>query len=150
MDVKRASRKARGVSRPAPPPSDPPLQAAAATPQASERTGKSRWKHDLHRAFARIRLDLAPSLVHVWEIMWDHLPSTNAPFPLSHGTIAREGCTDRTAAARATAELERLGLVVCIRRGRIGSTEPNLWRFPESLPSVPKRTRRPPPKRAPA
>lgn len=150
MDVKRASRVARGVSRPAPPPSDQPQQAASATPQAARPTGKSRWKHDLHRAFAKVRLDLAPSLVHVWEIMWDHLPSTNAPFPLSHGTIAREGCIDRTAAARATAELERLGLVVCIRRGRIGSKDANLWRFPESLPAVPERARRTPPMRAPA
>jgi len=148
MDVKRASRKNRGISRPAPPPAEPQPEAAAATTPTPGPTGKSRWKHDLHRAFAEIRLDLAPSLVHVWEIMWDHLPSSKAPFPLSHGTIAREGCIDRTAAARATAELERLGLVVCVARGRIGSRQPNIWRFPESLPAVPHRTRRPPPKRA--
>lgn len=156
MDVKSASRKKRGISRPAPPPAEPQPGAAAATTPIPEPTGKSRWKHDLHRAFARIRLDLAPSLVHVWEIMWDHLPSTNAPFRLSHGTIAREGCIDRTAAARATKELEHLGLVVCVARGkptvkgRIESVPPNLWRFPMSLPAVPKRTRRPPPNRAPA
>ena len=34
-----------------------------------------------------------------------------------HGTIAREGCIHRTAAARATAELVERGLIVCIQRG---------------------------------
>lgn len=142
MDVKRESRKARGVSRPA-----APQQATADHIEPPKAKGKSAWKHDLHRAFARVRLDVAPMLVHVWEVMWDHLPVTNEPFPLSHGTIAREGGIDRTAAARATRRLERLGLLVCVRRGRIGSPDANIWRFPQSLPDIPKRVRRKPPAR---
>jgi hypothetical protein len=94
-----------------------------------------------------VRLDIAPMLVHVWEIVWDHLPASNEPFPLSHGTIGREGGIDRTAAARATRELERLGLLVCVRRGRLGSPDANIWRFPQSLPDIPKRERRKPPAR---
>ena len=146
MDVKRASRKARGVSRPAAPSPEPP-PTSAAEPTAHGPSGKSRWKHDLHRAFARVRLDIEPMLVHVWEVMWDHLPASNEPFPLSHGTIGREGGIHRTAAARATAELERLGLLVCVRRGRLGSPDANIWRFPQSLPDIPKRERRKPPAR---
>jgi len=146
MDVKRASRKGRGVSRAAAPSPEPP-PTAAVEPTAQMPSGKSRWKHDLHRAFARVRLDLAPMLVHVWEVMWDHLPVTNEPFPLSHGTIAKEGGIDRTAAARATRKLERLGLLVCVRRGRLGSPDANIWRFPQSLPDIPKRERRMPPAR---
>lgn len=150
MDVKRASRRERGVSRRAPPVverADAPAAVRASAPKAAESTGKSRWKHDLHRAFAGIRTDLAPMLVHVWEIMWDHLPATNEPFRLSHGTIAAEGRIDRTAAARAARELERLGLLVCVERGRLGSMDANLWRFPQALPDIPKRKRRPPPTR---
>jgi hypothetical protein len=145
MDVKRASRKGRGVSRPAAPSTEPPT--VAAEPTAHGPSGKSRWKHDLHRTFALVRLDLPPMLVHVWEVMWDHLPASNEPFPLSHGTIGREGGIDRTAAARATRELERLGLLVCVRRGRLGSPDANIWRFPQSLPDIPKRERRKPPAR---
>lgn len=140
MDVRRASRKARGISRPAAPTPTP-----AAEPTDAAPSGKSRWKHDLHRDFARLRLDLSPTQVHVWEIMWDHLPATNEPFPLSHGTIAREGGMDRTAAARATRQLERLGLLECVVRGRMGSADANRWRFPRSLPDIPSRTRRKPP-----
>ena len=137
MDLRYQSRKSRGVSRPAAPADEPATQAAM--PKAHS---KSAWKHDLHRAFARLRRDLKPMQVHVWEIMWDHLPTTNKPFRLSHSTIAREGCIDRTAAARATADLERLGLLVCISRGRLGSPDANVWKFPDSLPELPKRTRR--------
>jgi len=144
VDVKRESRKARGVSRPAAPSPEPP-PTSAAEPTAQRPSGKSRWKHDLHRAFARVRLDIEPMLVHVWEVMWDHLPASNEPFPLSHGTIGRG--IHRTAAARATAELERLGLLVCVRRGRLGSPDANIWRFPQSLPDIPKRERRKPPAR---
>jgi hypothetical protein len=86
-------------------------------------------------------------LVHVWEIMWDHLPATNEPFRLSHGTIAAEGEIDRTAAARAARELERLGLLVCRKRGNLGSMDANLWQFPQSLPDIPKREKRKPPAR---
>lgn len=154
MDVKRASRRERNVSRPAPPiveRADAPAAARASAPKAAESTGKSRWKHDLHRAFAGIRTDLTPMLVHVWEIMWDHLPATNEPFPLSHGTIAAEGRIDRTAAARAARALERLGLLVCVKRGRLGSKDANIWRFPQALPDIPtKPKRRPPPARASA
>jgi hypothetical protein len=150
MDVKQASRKKRGVSRPASPPAEPQPEAAAPTPPIPEPTGKSRWKHDLHRAFAKIRLDLAPSLVHVWEIMWDHLPASNKPFHLSDTTVGREAGFDRSAATRAIEELIRLGLIVCIRRGKRGSKLASIWRFPESLPSVPPRRRRTPPKRTPA
>ena len=149
MDVKSASRKKRGISRPAPPPAEPQPGAAAATTPTPEPTGKSRWKHDLHRAFARIRLDLAPSLVHVWEIMWDHLPASNQPFHVSDGTIAREAGFDRSAATNALNELIRLGLIVCISRGYRGNRTASVWRFPQSLPSVPKRPRRTPPKRKP-
>lgn len=147
MDVKRDSRRRRGVSRPAQPAAATPAAAADLPHGHPASRGRSAWKHDLHRAFARIRLDLAPGLVHVWEIMWDHLPVANSPFPLSHGTIAAEGGIDRTAAAKATKKLEGLGLIVCIRRGRLGRPEPNTWRFPQALPEVPKRKRRPPPNR---
>lgn len=149
MDVNQSSRRARGVSRAGAP--VPPQQQQAATPSVEPKAaGKgSSWKHDLHRSFAAVRLDLAPSTVHVWEIMWDHLPSLNQPFRLSHGTIAREGCIHRTAAARATAELVERGLIVCIHRGHLGSQQPNIWRFPQALPAVPKRPRRPPPKSKP-
>jgi hypothetical protein len=150
MDVKRESRKARGVSKPAPPVverADDPAAAAPTAPQPAKPGGKSRWKHDLHRDFARIRHELPPLLVHVWEIMWDHLPATNEPFWLSGGTIALEGCIHPTAARRTAAELERLGLVVCIARGTLGRPDANLWRFPQTLPQVPKKKRRKPPAR---
>jgi hypothetical protein len=143
MDVKRESRKARGVSR-----SAASQQAPADHIEPPKAKGKSAWKHDLHRAFARVRMELAPMQVHVWEIMWDHLPAANSPFRLSHSTIAREGGIHRTAAARAAAELERLGLLVCIARGRLGSMDANVWRFPDTLPEVPRRSRRPRPKAA--
>lgn len=146
MDVKRASRKARGVSRAAAPsPAPPPT--AAAEPTAQRPSGKSRWKHDLHRSFARVRRNIEPMLVHVWEIMWDHLPATNEPFHLSHTTIAKEGEIDRSAAAHATPKLERLGLVVCVKRGRLGSQDANIWQFPQSLPDIPKKEKRKPPAR---
>jgi len=150
MDVKQASRKKRGVSRPASPPAEPQPEAAAPTPPTPEPTGKSRWKHDLHRSFARIRLDLPPTAAHVWEIMWDHLPAGNIPFHVSDDTIAREGDLHRTKACKALNDLTRRGLLVCVRRGRRGSREASVWRFPESLPDVPKRRRRKPPARPPA
>lgn len=150
MDVKRASRKARGVSMAAPPLAEQQHQQVATPSVEPKAAGKaSSWKHDLHRSFARVRLDLAPSLVHVWEIMWDHLPSSNRPFHVSDGTIAREAGFDRSAATNALNELIRLGLIVCISRGYRGNRTASVWRFPQSLPSVPKRPRRTPPKRQP-
>jgi hypothetical protein len=146
VDVNRESRRNRGVSKPAEPKQEPTNSTAAVGIDTPSR-GKSAWKHDLHRAFAMVRLDLTPMQAHVWEIVWDHLPSTNQPFPLSHTTIAREGGIDRTKAAKATRELERLGLLVCMRRGRMGSPDANLWRFPQSVPDIPERKRRKPPVR---
>ena len=149
MDVNRESRRNRGVSKPAEPKQEPTNSTAAVGIDTPSR-GKSAWKHDLHRAFAMARLDLTPMQAHVWEIMWDHLPSTNQPFALSHNTIAKAGDIDRTKAAKATRDLERLGLLVCKRRGRMGSPEANVWKFPEWLPDIPKRKRRQPPVRSSA
>lgn len=144
MDVNRESRRNRGVSKPAEPKQEPTNSTAAVGIDTPSR-GKSAWKHDLHRAFAMVRLDLTPMQAHVWEIVWDHLPSTNQPFPLSHTTIAREGGIDRTAAARSTRLLEQLGMLLCVRRGRLGCSDANVWQFPQALPKIVKRKRRPRP-----
>lgn len=144
MDLNRESRRTRGVSKPAQPKQEPTNPTAVAGMAIPSR-GKSAWKHDLHRAFAMARLDLTPMQAHVWEIMWDHLPSTNQPFALSHNTIAKAGCIDRTAAARATKALEQLGMLRCVRRGRLGCSDANVWQFPQTLPEIAKRERRPPP-----
>lgn len=123
--------RAVGATRPALPPS------------SSEVAAVSRPRRDSSR-FDLMR-DAVPWLAKVLTKhegamlveLWNRAPRGGAAFRISHARLAEAAGIRREHAARAVRSLERLGLVQCIRRGRLGDQTANEYRLPARLPSPP-------------
>ena len=74
---------------------------------------------------------------NVWQALWSRSPRHGGDFHVSGNTLGADCGITRENASRAARELERHGLVVVVRRGRLGEGQANVFRLPRTLPPPP-------------
>ena len=147
--LRKRERRTQAVPPPSPPP--PPLPhepapavqpggaapARSATP-ASRPGGNASWRFDLHRDFLKNwSMKLTKREANVWQALWSRSPRDGREFHVSGATLGADCGITRENASRATRALERHGLVVVVRRGRLGEGQANVFRLPRILPPPP-------------
>ena len=71
----------------------------------------------------------------VWQVIWSRSPRDGGEFHVSGGTLGEDCNITRENASRAAKALESRGLIVVVRRGRLGNQTANVYRLPEALPT---------------
>lgn len=150
-DERLRKRERRTQEVPPPPPPPPPLPqepAPAAQPRGAAPArsatpsprpeGNASWRFDLQRDFLKNwSMRVSKREAAVWQALWSRCPRDGRDFHVSGSTLGDDCGITRENASRAARELERHGLVVVVRRGRLGDGKANVFRLPRILPPPP-------------
>ena len=98
---------------------------------------KGRARFDQMRALEAWRVVLTQRETFVFLTCWNSAPADGRSFHLSHETMAKRIRCHREDAVRAARKLQRLGLLVLVKRGNSFTHDANEYRLPTVLPPTP-------------